>query len=105
MASEALEGGRGREALSSTCHEATAEQVIRWYTTRWSVEVTFRDSKQCLGFEEPQGWSRKAAAVPESWPDYSNTQSRWRRDDDELRTSRACFLAESGWSWEGVPMP
>lgn len=27
---------------------------------RWSVEVTFRDSKQCLGFEEPQGWSRKA---------------------------------------------
>ncbi len=26
---------------------------------RWSVEVTFRDSKQCLGFEEPQCWSRK----------------------------------------------
>jgi hypothetical protein len=23
---------------------------------RWSVEVTFRDSKQHLGVEEPQGW-------------------------------------------------
>ena len=60
MASEALEGGRGQEAFYSTCHEASAEQVIRWYAMRWSVEVTFRDSKQCLGFEEPQGWSRKA---------------------------------------------
>jgi hypothetical protein len=60
VASEALEGGRGQEAFYSTCHEASAEQVIRWYAMRWSVEVTFRDSKQCLGFEEPQGWSRKA---------------------------------------------
>ena len=60
VASEALEGGRGKKALYSTCHEATAEQVIRWYAIRWSVEVFFRDSKQCLGFEEPQGWSRKA---------------------------------------------
>ena len=60
VASEALEGGRGQEAFYSTCHEASAEQVIRWYAMRWSVEVSFRDSKQCLGFEEPQGWSRKA---------------------------------------------
>jgi hypothetical protein len=46
VASEALEGGRGAEAFYSTCHKATAEQVIRWYAMRWSVEVTFRDSKQ-----------------------------------------------------------
>ena len=44
----------------STCHEATAEQVIAWYAQRWSIEVTFHDSKQHLGFEEPQGWSRQA---------------------------------------------
>lgn len=60
VASDALEGGRGQEAFYSTCYESSAEQVIRWYAMRWSVEVTFRDSKQCLGFEEPQGWSRKA---------------------------------------------
>lgn len=60
VASEALDGGRGQEAFYSTCHEASAEQVIRWYAMRWSIEVTFRDSKQCLGFEDPQGWSRKA---------------------------------------------
>ena len=34
--------------------------MIFWYAMRWSVQVTFRDSKQYLGFEEPQGWSRKS---------------------------------------------
>jgi hypothetical protein len=27
---------------------------------RWSVEVTFQESKPHWGFEEPQGWSRQA---------------------------------------------
>jgi hypothetical protein len=60
VAVEALKGGRGQEAFYSTCHEATAEQVIGWYAMRWSIEVTFHDSKQSLGFEQPQGWSRQA---------------------------------------------
>jgi hypothetical protein len=60
VAVEAVKGGRGREAFYSTCHEASAEQVIGWYARRWSVEVAFRDGKQCLGFDEPQGWSRRA---------------------------------------------
>jgi DDE superfamily endonuclease len=57
---ESLQGGRGREAFYSTCHEATAEDVIAWYARRWSIEVTFHDSKQSLGFQEPQGWKRRA---------------------------------------------
>lgn len=60
VAMEALVGGRGQEAFYSTCHAATAEQVISWYASRWSIEVAFHDSKQLLGFEEPQGWSPKA---------------------------------------------
>jgi hypothetical protein len=60
VAVEALAGGRGREAFYSTCVNATAEQVLIWYSLRWSVEVTFHDSKQHLGFEEPQGWSPRA---------------------------------------------
>ncbi len=27
---------------------------------RWSIEVAFHSSKTHLGFEEPQGWTRKA---------------------------------------------
>ena len=61
VAVEPLTGGRQRQALYSTCHTATAEQVIAWYASRWSIEVAFHDSKQHLGFEQPQGWSRKAA--------------------------------------------
>ena len=60
VVTEALAGGRGQEAFYSTCHNASAEEVIAWYARRWSIEVTFHDSKQHLGFEQPQGWSRKA---------------------------------------------
>ncbi len=60
VAVEAVKGGRGQEAFYSTRHDATAEQVIAWYAMRWSVEVTFHDGKQHLGFQEPQGWSRRA---------------------------------------------
>jgi len=60
VAAEAVKGGRGQEAFYSTCHEATAEEVIAWYAMRWSVEVTFHDSKQHLGFEQPQGWTRRS---------------------------------------------
>jgi hypothetical protein len=60
VAVEALHGGRGREAFYSTCCDASAEQVLTWYSWRWSIEQTIRDSKQHLGFEEPQGHSRAA---------------------------------------------
>ena len=60
VAVEPLTGGRKRQAFYSTCHEASGEQVIVWYASRWSVEVAFHDSKQHLGFQEPQGWSRNA---------------------------------------------
>ena len=60
VAAEALQGGRGQEAFYSTSSDATAEQVIAWYAMRWSIEVTNHDSKQHLGFEQPQGWTRAA---------------------------------------------
>lgn len=60
VATDALRGGRGQQAFYSTCVDATAEQVIGWYAMRWSLEVTNHDSKQHLGFEEPQGWTRRS---------------------------------------------
>jgi hypothetical protein len=60
VAVEALQGGRGQEVFYSTCYDANAEQVIGWYAMRWSIEVTNHDSKQHLGFEEPQGWTRRS---------------------------------------------
>lgn len=60
VAVEPLSSGRQLQAFYSTRHDASAEQVIGWYARRWSVEVAFHDSKQHLGFQEPQGWSRRA---------------------------------------------
>lgn len=60
MATEALTGGRGRQAFFSTCVHATAEQVLSWYAMRWSMEVMNHDSKQHLDFQEPQSWTRCA---------------------------------------------
>lgn len=60
VAVEPLTGGRTIQAFYSTCWQATAVDVLTWYARRWSIEQTFRDSKTHLGFEEPQGWTRKA---------------------------------------------
>jgi len=57
---EALSGGRGREVFYSTDLSLTAEELLEHYAQRWSIEVTFRDAKQSLGFDQPQGWSRGA---------------------------------------------
>jgi len=61
VAVEQLLGGRTRQAFYSTCSDARAEQVLVWYAMWWSLEVAFHDSKQSLGFEEPQGWTPRAA--------------------------------------------
>jgi SRSO17 transposase len=60
VAVEPLTGGRRRQAFYSTQHTASALDVLTWYAQRWSIEVAFHDSKMHLGFEEPQGWSRRA---------------------------------------------
>jgi hypothetical protein len=60
VAVEALSGGRGQQAFYSTAWEAAAVDILSWYAWRWSIEVAFHDSKQSLGFEEPQGWTRQA---------------------------------------------
>ena len=49
-----------KEAFDSTCIDATAEEILTWYAMRWSIEVTFHDAKQHLGFEGHQGWTRRA---------------------------------------------
>jgi hypothetical protein len=60
VAVQPLSGGRDVQAFFSTCHEATAEQVLTWYAMRWSLECTIHDAKGHLGFEEPQGWTTQA---------------------------------------------
>ena len=60
VATEALRGGRIRQAFYSTDTRQSATTILREYLNRWSIEESHQGSKQHLGFEEPQGWSPQA---------------------------------------------
>jgi hypothetical protein len=45
--------------LLTTDLAATGTAVASRYTGRWSIEVTFRDTKQNLGGQDPQCWKRQ----------------------------------------------
>jgi hypothetical protein len=55
-----LEEGAEPEVFFSTCLEALPAQILLWYSWRWTIEVAFHEAKGYLGFEEPQGWTRRA---------------------------------------------
>lgn len=60
VAVEPLRAGCRRRAFYTTCVDATAEQVLTWYAQRWSLEVTFHDVKQHLGFGDLPSRTRRA---------------------------------------------
>ena len=53
-------------ALVTTDRDATAEQAIEQYATRWSVEIAIEDAKQVFG--TGQARNRTAAAVERTVP-------------------------------------
>jgi hypothetical protein len=57
------------EALVCTDPTAAAEFVLQGYCRRWSVELTFFDSKQYLGLHDPRVWSGRSVerAHPMAW--------------------------------------
>lgn len=55
-----VKGGGDSLALFTTCLDSTAEEAITNFASRWSIEVTNHDTKQHLGFEDPQSWTAKA---------------------------------------------
>lgn len=61
IAVEHLRGSRGTEVFYTTDLDADVETILRRYSWRWSIEVTFHDSKQHLGIKEPQNRTRPAA--------------------------------------------
>ena len=60
-------------ALLSTDARLSATEVIQGYARRWSIEVTFHDSKQYLGLQDPQVWCEGSVerAHPMAWFCYS----------------------------------
>lgn len=66
VALEHLRGGRGKEVFYSTETSAEAEQILKWFSWRWPIEVAYRDCKQHLGLGEAE--NRKPLAVRRTVP-------------------------------------
>jgi DDE superfamily endonuclease len=56
------EGKLRIEAFFCTELEATPEHILPWVVMRWSVEVTFEESRAHLGLETQRQWSELAIA-------------------------------------------
>lgn len=54
------EGKRPAKAIFSTDPTQTAEQMVRDFMKRWSLEVTFEESHAHLGIETQRQWSDRA---------------------------------------------
>jgi hypothetical protein len=50
------------EAFFCTDLQATPEQILQWVVMRWSVEVTFEETRAHLGWETQRQWSDRAIA-------------------------------------------
>lgn len=63
------EGLWREESLLCTDEALSVEEVVLGYTRRWSVEVAYGDSKQLLGFHDPQVWCAPSVerAHPMAW--------------------------------------
>jgi len=51
---------RRDDCFFTTDPSMTPAEIVETIAKRWSLEVTFRDAKQTLGFEEPQSRTRRA---------------------------------------------
>jgi hypothetical protein len=55
----------GDRAFFSTDASRPAHEILETFARRWELEVTFRNTKQSMGLEEPQnGWWRRSAGTP-----------------------------------------
>jgi hypothetical protein len=54
------EGKLRMEAFFCTDLEATPAEILQWVVMRWSVEVTFEETRAHLGFETQRQWSDQA---------------------------------------------
>jgi len=53
-------GKRPPKTIFSTAPTQTAEEIIKDFMKRWSLEVTFEESRALLGIETQRQWSDRA---------------------------------------------
>ena len=80
-------GRRRDDCFFTTDLSMTPTEIIETVAKRWALEVTFRDAKQSLGFEEPQSRTRKAVerTAPMAFVVYALTVLWYAEHGEALR--------------------
>jgi hypothetical protein len=55
-----LSGTHRDEYFYTTDTTLPPERIVGWFTERWSIEVTFQEVRQHLGFTTPRNWCPKS---------------------------------------------
>jgi len=81
-------------AYFATDPQLSAAQMLAGIVRRWSQEVTHRDLKQHLGFEDPQnGWWRRPATTRRAAKQAGAKPHAWRGAKAARRTTTIAFVA------------
>jgi hypothetical protein len=96
-------GHKDDDVLCSTDLSAKPEQIIQDYCLRWSLEVTFHETKGRLGFEDPQNRTERAVerTAPMSLWVYTLTVAWYITAGASLKAAR--LLPQLPWYIKKVP--
>ena len=62
-----IEGRHRDEYFYATDASLTAEEIVGYYTRRWSIETTFQEMREHLGFETTRQWTAKSVLRTGPW--------------------------------------
>ena len=62
-----LEGRHRDEYFYATDVRLSAEEIVGYYTRRWSIETTFQEMREHLGFETTRQWTAKSVLRTGPW--------------------------------------
>ena len=57
------QGTHREESFFTTDPTLTPEQIVSWYTQRWSIETTYQELRAHLGFETTRQWVAASVLV------------------------------------------
>ncbi|MBO0717308.1 MAG: transposase [Rhizobiales bacterium] len=90
-------GEREPQAFLSTDLEATPQQILGWFVSRWRMETTFQEARIHLGVETQRQWSD--LAILRTTPALLGLFSLVAIWADQLFTSRSCAVRPLTAAW------
>jgi hypothetical protein len=83
------------QALLSTNLEHSSQEILTWFVRRWTMELTFEESRAHLGVETQRQW--KASAIARTTPILFGIYSLVTLMADRLRKDESDWTRQAAW--------